>query len=154
MAGAIKAGAADEVRRAELEREAAALEELLAERDARLARLADEVADLEAARASEAAPPPLPAPSLAPTFTGVEVGQPPPDPAAAAWAETDTALSALALYAAQPGGAEKGSRGYWRRQLDVLGAHVLPDGGPDDRLRAALRDPRGHAFLEALQECP
>ena len=59
----------------------------------------------------------------------------------------------MALYATEPGGPEKGSRGFWRQQLDLLGAHLLPDAGPDDRLKAALRDRRGAAFLEALQAC-
>lgn len=73
----------------------------------------------------------------------------PPPPARTAREEADIHFSALALI----GGStpEKGSRSFWRDQINSLGRHLLPGEPPTRQVAAALDDPRGQVFVTALQ---
>ncbi|MDO9713767.1 hypothetical protein [Paracraurococcus lichenis] len=65
--------------------------------------------------------------------------------------DPDTEFAALALLAVEM--PTKGSRNFWMNQLDQLGQHLAPDLPPTHQRAAALNDPRGVAFTEALHQC-
>jgi predicted secreted protein len=76
----------------------------------------------------------------------------PEPPAQTPWQREDAELGGLAILAAET--PEKGSREFWRRQVDALGRHLAPDLPPTHQVARALDDPRGRAFVAALQSRP
>lgn len=76
----------------------------------------------------------------------------PAAPARTAWEQQDVNFAGLAIIAAAT--PDKGSRAFWRAQIDALGRHLAPDLPPTKQMALALDDGRGQAFVEALQSRP
>ena len=66
--------------------------------------------------------------------------------------DVGTQLDAMAILAREA--PLKGSRRFWMNELDALGRLLAPDLPPTKQRAVALEDRRGHAFVEALQQCP
>jgi hypothetical protein len=77
---------------------------------------------------------------------------PPEPPAQTPWQRTNIEMDALAILARER--PEGGSRAFWRQQVDALGRHLAPEESLTRQRAAALDDPRGHAFVAALQSRP
>jgi hypothetical protein len=124
---------------------AAVLQAELAELNEVVAYLGAEVARREAAARAARAP------SSPPATSSGRPDEVSPDPVAAARAAVDAEMRALAILAGEC--PEKGSREFWRGQIDQLGRHLAPGASSASQRHIALADPRGRAFLEALQQC-
>lgn len=109
----------------------------------------DELEGMLAVLAEGAPMAPAPAPAAPAAPAAAEAA---PPPVRTAYEQADIELSGLALIARDT--PDKGSRSFWRQQVSTLGRHLLPGEPPTRQTAAALDDPRGQAFVEALQSRP
>jgi uncharacterized coiled-coil protein SlyX len=125
----------------DLRRQIAESQAAHAENQAALAVVTERLIAATSAAAAPAAPEPAPAEPAAPE-----------PPARTPWQREDAELAGLAIIAQET--PEKAGREFWRGQIDALGRHLAPNEPPTRQVAAALDDPRGRAFVEALQSRP